>query len=93
MLHNVIFINQIYACMYKPKIHMKHITVALPEVEREKEVVGIKEEKKKKRDLPKEAGSIDTISKRRKNGSYLPKIASVYCLRNVSRSQDIKCRL
>lgn len=39
--------------MYKPKIHMKHITVALPEVEREKEVVGIKEEKKKKKRLAK----------------------------------------
>lgn len=49
MLHNVIFINQIYAYIHKPKIHMKHITMAFPGMEREKEVSCRNKRGKKKR--------------------------------------------
>lgn len=36
MLHSVIYINQIYAYICKPEIHIKCILMAFPGVEREK---------------------------------------------------------
>lgn len=74
-----------YAYVRKPEIHMKQIRMAFPGVEREKELnrrnKREKEKRKRKKDMPKEAGS--NISKRRKNESCMPGIASVSCLWNV----------
>lgn len=58
---------------------MNHITMALPGVKREKEVVGIKE-KGEKRHIPREAGNV--VKDQRMNPVW-PKKASVYRFKNV----------